>query len=78
MAGGPAGPGAARSTAIGAAKRRRLRLTGAGVARRRAPGHPRRPELRFDAIGVTVDRGRALLSSTTWRTRSEREVDADA
>ena len=55
---GPAGP----LDAIGAGKRRRLRLLAGEWLRTRAGAGPHRHSLRFDAVGVTVDRAGGLLA----------------
>jgi putative endonuclease len=47
--------------AIGAAKRRRLRLLAREWLAQRGPDAPWRPELRFDAVGVEIDRQGRLL-----------------
>lgn len=54
---GPAGP----LDAIGALKRRRLRLLAGEWLRTRGEDGPHRHSLRFDAVGVTVDRAGRLL-----------------
>jgi putative endonuclease len=63
VAGGRAGP-ASGLDAIGAAKRRRLRLLAGRWLHERPPesGRPQRPRLRFDAIGVTLSPSGAVLS----------------
>jgi len=55
---GPEGP----LDAIGAGKRRRLRLLAREWLWSHGGDPPRRPALRFDAIGVTVDRRGGLLA----------------
>jgi putative endonuclease len=56
--GGPAGP----LDAIGAKKRRRLRLLAGEWLNAHAADRPYRATLRFDAIGVTVNRAGGLLA----------------
>jgi putative endonuclease len=48
--------------AIGARKRRQVRLMAREWLARRGPDRPRPPELRFDAIGIVFDRQGRLLS----------------
>ena len=55
---GPAEP----LDAIGARKRRRLRLLATEWLRARRTDRPSRASLRFDAVGVTVDRTGGLLA----------------
>ena len=55
---GPAGP----LDAIGAGKRRRLRLLATAWLRARGADRPHRHSLRFDAVGVTVNRAGGLLA----------------
>jgi putative endonuclease len=61
VAGGRSGP-AAGLDAIGIRKQRRLRMLAREWLAGEAGSRPGRDELRFDAIGVTVDRGGALLA----------------
>ena len=61
VAGGRRGPAVALD-AIGTRKRRRLRLLAREWLSISAASRPGRDELRFDAIGVTVDRGGALVA----------------
>lgn len=60
VAGSRAGPRAPLD-AIGAGKRRRLRLLAIEWLRARGGDGPRRRLLRFDAVGVTVNRAGGLL-----------------
>ena len=55
---GPDGP----LDAIGAGKRRRLRLLAIEWLRARGADRPHRGSLRFDAVGVTVTRAGGLLA----------------
>jgi putative endonuclease len=61
VAGSRAGP-AEPLDAIGARKRRRLRLLAVEWLRARGPDRPYRASLRFDAVGVTVNRAGGLLA----------------
>lgn len=61
-AGGRTGPAAALD-AVGASKRRRLRLMAREWFRLRAGGHGRLPSgVRFDAVGVVLDARRQLVA----------------
>ena len=60
LAGSPGEPGP--FAAIGARKRKQLRLMAREWLAQRGPDGPRPPELRFDAIGIAFDRQGRLLS----------------